>query len=272
MGDDAQLKLLWHRLMWYKQYQAFDVFKAKLNFIGLVILPLIPTDSLNTTHLMRIGSIWSMGRITRTLGDKAAYRIANLARSMNDNSFFTYSSKLLSATDDGFKVIMARMRAREQAIRKILSEQPGTRITPEARSKVEDEFYSKLLDSEGNIDPSSDTYLKSIIEENTLTTELSGFAAGLDAAFNKAPALKPFYLFARTGVNSIALGMKNTPLLNLALDKQRYLSAALDGNGLAKVQKYGINSLDELRNEKALMLGCNCYCCCLHGYPEIPQR
>ena len=190
-----------------------------------------------------------------TDGDKAAYNIANIARGLNNNNLLTYSTKLMSATDDSFRVIMARARAREQAVRFALDQQDqGIVMSKAARAEAEDRFYKGLLDENGDVDLNSDMFLKSMSDEVTLTQELTGFAAGLDAAFEKAPILKPFYLFARTGVNGLALGMKNTPLLNLALTKQRKILTGSAKN-LDELRQFGINSMEDLANEKSLMLG-----------------
>ena len=51
-----------------------------------------------------------------TLGDKAAFYIANIARSMNDNRFLTYSTKLMAATDDAFAFIIGRAKMKEKAL------------------------------------------------------------------------------------------------------------------------------------------------------------
>ena len=51
--------------------------------------------------------------MTRGTDDKAAYIIGNVARGMNNSNLLTYSTKLMAATDDAFRLIMARARARE---------------------------------------------------------------------------------------------------------------------------------------------------------------
>lgn len=188
-------------------------------------------------------------------GDQAAYNIANLARNMNSNKYFTYASKLLSATDDGFKVIMARARARQQAIRFAMDKKKaGTVLDAADRAAAEEQFYKGLLDSDGNVDINSDTFLKSAYEEVTLTTELDGFAMGLQTAFNRAPMLRPFFLFARTGVNGLALVGKNTPIVGALMTKQRAILSGTAEN-LADLQKYGINSMEDLATEKSLIIG-----------------
>ena len=83
-----------------------------------------------------------------------------------------------------------------------------------------------LLNDAGDVDidliPSSRAWYK----EATLTQDLSGSAKGLEDTFNRSPWIKPFFLFARTGVNGLALTAKNTPLVNLVLEKQRAILSA----------------------------------------------
>ena len=190
-----------------------------------------------------------------TEADKAAYNIANIGRTLNDNSFFTYSTKLMAATDDAWKVIMARARAKEQATRFILdSKKNGVTFSEVDSRAVQDAFYNGLLDEAGDVDINSDTFLKSMVQEATLTQDLDGFAKGLETAFNKSPWIKPFFLFARTGVNGLALTAKNTPLVNLVLEKQRAILTGSADN-IDALRKYGINNAAELANEKALMAG-----------------
>jgi hypothetical protein len=187
--------------------------------------------------------------------DKAAFNIANMSRSLNNNSLLTYSTKLMAATDDAWRVILARGRAREKAMRAALDQRSmGVKVDGDSMKVLQDKFYNDLLDADGNIDLESDLFLKSTVQEATLTTELDGFAKGLETLFNKSPWTKPFFLFARTGVNGIAMTTKYTPMLNLMLDKQRAILAASADN-LQPVSKYGITNAADLANEKALILG-----------------
>ena len=83
-----------------------------------------------------------------TDGDKAAYRIANLARSANQSNFLTYSTKLMAATDDAFSMILARARARERAFNNALSDKAAgsmVEIDQNVMRKYEDNLYSEIL-------------------------------------------------------------------------------------------------------------------------------
>ena len=193
-----------------------------------------------------------------TDGDRAAFQVANMARSLNDNSFLTYSTKLMAATDDSFRYLMARSRTREKAMKFMMDQHKKgyvTEITPELLKDADDMFYSKLLDADGNINPQADLFLESAAKEATLTTDLSGFAGGLEELFNRTPLAKPFFLFARTGINGLALTAKNTPLLNYALKSQREIFSTKLTDDLSHLLKYGIENADDLANAKALALG-----------------
>ena len=150
---------------------------------------------------------------------------------MNQNPVLTLSNNLMNATDAAFDVIMGRARAKEKAMREIVDMQQTVNIPfqkdKELFKSIEDRYFKDLYDEDGLY---NDEFLKNAAAESKLNADLSGFAKGLDQAFDKAPFLKPFYLFARTGVNGIAMTMKYTPGLNLALKKQRDILMASPDN------------------------------------------
>ena len=237
--------------------EAFEVFKTKLK--GYWSGDVATMKSRYSDYTKRDEEWASLQFWTETRGtdaDKAAFNVANMAREMNSNSFLTYSTKIMAATDDAFQVLIARSRAREKAVRQALEEAgPGQiNIDKKVMKRQEELFYRDLLDEEGNINPESDVFFKSVVEEATLTTDISGFSGALDNAFKQSPWLRPFFLFARTGVNGLALTAKSTPILNLVLDKQRAILTATADN-LGSVQKYGITTASDLANEQALMAG-----------------
>lgn len=192
-----------------------------------------------------------------TDADKAAMWIAGNARKLNDNKFLTYSTSIMGATDDAFTLIMARARSREKALRAALDQKKAGRVSevsPKMLQEYENYFYKDLLDSDGNINIESDLYLKSTVKEATLTQDLSGFTAGLEDLFNRFPFTKPFFLFARTGINGLNFSYKTSPLLGLA-HKQTIDILRSSADDLSLVSKYGINTADDLANAKALIAG-----------------
>ena len=189
-----------------------------------------------------------------TLGDKAAFYMANMARTLNDNKFLTYSTKIMAATDDTFGYILARAKGKEKAMRAAMDAVDAgdvVEITPNLLKEYENRFLGQIMDRDGNITDAATLYAK---KEATLTTDLTGFSRGLNDVFEKAPWAKPFFLFARTGVNGIALTAKHTPGFNLLVKEYNDIARATADN-LGDVAKYGISTADELANAKALQTG-----------------
>jgi len=189
-----------------------------------------------------------------TAGDRAAYFMANQARSLNDNKFLTYSTKIMAATDDTFGYILGRAKAKEKAMREamdLMSSGKVTEITPDLMKNAEDRFLAKILDADGNITDKATIFAK---QEATLTTDLEGFSKGLNDVFEAMPWAKPFFLFARTGVNGLSLTAKHTPGFNFLVKEFNDIAFA-DPNNLLSVKKYGIETAEELANARALQKG-----------------
>jgi len=194
-----------------------------------------------------------------TDGDRAWFNLANMARSMNNNSFLSYSTKLMAATDDAFAYILGRAKMREKAMRSAMDAQNKkaltaySEITPELVQVYEEDFYNQIFDGNGDI---IDSAVKWARKEVTLTEELNpqGFAGGLNAVFQANPWAKPFFLFARTGVNGLKLTAKHTPGFNLVVQEFNDIAFA-NPNNLENVVKYGITNAAELANAKALQTG-----------------
>lgn len=187
-------------------------------------------------------------------GDKAAYYMANMARSLNDNKFLTYSTKIMAATDDTFGFLLARSRAKEKAMRLAMEQMNRgniTEITPDLLKNAQDRFYAQITDADGNISEAATLFAK---EEATLTTDLTGFSKGLNKVFETTPWAKPFFLFARTGVNGLSLTAKHTPGFNFLVKEWNDIAFA-DPSNLSGLQKYGIETAEDLANAKALQVG-----------------
>lgn len=189
-----------------------------------------------------------------TKADKAVFYMANLARSMNDNRFLTYSTKVMAATDDAFGYILGRGRLRARAYREVVGELGDANfkeISPEAIAKAENKLIDKIFDPDGNL---KDEYIKNARAEVTLTQELDGFAKGLNKVFEKTPWARPFFLFAKTGVNGLNLTAKHTPGFNFLVKEWNDINFARPDN-LESVAKYGIKNAQDLANAKALQYG-----------------
>ena len=202
---------------------------------------------------------WTEESGRATDGDKFWFSVANSARALNNNSFLTYSTKLMAATDDAFGYILGRAKMREKAMRSAMdAQQKGaltaySEITPELIRVYEEDFYSQIFDGDGNI---IDAATKFARKEVTLTEELNpqGFASGLNQVFQAHPWAKPFFLFARTGVNGLKLTAKHTPGFNFLVKEFNDIAFATAAD-IEDLAKYGITNATELANAKALQTG-----------------
>ena len=152
---------------------------------------------------------------------------------------------------------MAKSRSREKALREALDAKAAGEIfdiTPDILKQAEDLEYKKLLTPDGNLDLAKDSYLNSQFKEVTLTSELGVMGKNLDKVFNDAPFLKPFFLFARTGINGLKVSAKNSPLVSMLLKESRDIAFGTVDD-LPKLAKYGIETAEDLAQAKSLFAG-----------------
>jgi len=239
--------------------ESFTLFREKLNSYWKGDIRTIKTRFSEYTQAddnWEILRRWAEDSGRADAGEVAAFRMANMARQMNNNNLFTYSTKIMAATDDAFGYILGRAKMREKAMRRVLDMQSVDGIKlPEINKDLmkayEDDFYAQVFDKDGNI---IDEATKFARKEVTLTQDLTGFAKGLNDVFSAAPLAKPFFLFARTGVNGLALTGKYTPGFNFLVKEFNDIAFANPAD-LASVNKYGIFTPEELANARALQTG-----------------
>lgn len=235
--------------------EAWQYFKHRLNGYWSGDISTIRSRyaeySASDAHWALLGE-WSETK--GTAGDKFWYGFANMARAANNSNLLTYSTKLMAATDDAFTMIMARMRAREKALNLALESQADeliSEINPKIIADFEDRFYKEIFDeSDGSI---NDSILEIARQEATLTKDLTGIGQKVEQVFNDIPMLKPFYLFARTGVNGLHLSAKHLPLINYALKESREILTATVGSENAI--KHGLETAQDIANAQALVHG-----------------
>ncbi len=237
--------------------EAWTLFKTKLNSYWAGDVATVKSRYSEYTkgeEQWQVFGDWIENSGRATDADKAAYYSANMARKLNDNSFLTYSTKIMAATDDTFGYILGRAKAREKAMREAMdmfNTGQYTEITPQVLKESENRFLQQITDADGNILDEAVEFAK---REATLTQDLTGFSKGLNQIFEATPWAKPFFLFARTGVNGLTLTAKHTPGFNFLVKEWNDINFAKP-NDLSNVAKYGITTAEELVNAKALQQG-----------------
>ena len=236
--------------------ESFELYKRRLNSYWAGDISTMKTRFVERT---KMDDQWQMyGHWAETRGnkiDKILYRTANMVRGLNDNSFLTYSTKLMASTDDAFALIIGRAKSREKAFLKAAEKLPdGNFQNLDAKffREYEDNFNKEIFDANGNITDKAAEFSR---REATLTQDLTGFSAKLADAFNEAPWARPFFLFARTGVNGLALTAKHTPGFNFLVKEFNMIAKAKPGDNLQDLAQYGINNATDLMNAKAIQNG-----------------
>ena len=161
----------------------------------------------------------------------------------------------MASVDDTFRFMLGRAKMREKAMRRVLDLQGSgielPEITPQLMKAYQDDFYGQIFDAQGNLVDEAAVFAA---KEVTLTQDLTGFAKGLNDVFTATPLARPFFLFARTGVNGLALTGKHTPGFNFLVKEFNDIAFA-NPNNLDSVAKYGITNATELANAQALQTG-----------------
>jgi hypothetical protein len=191
-----------------------------------------------------------------TLGDKAQAKFANSLREMNKLSIFNYGPRIMRSMDTFFSQIIGRGRQRQLAFNEVydkykaqgivVSDADLDRLVRESELK----FESKVFTADGQL---SDEMAKFAADEAKLTQELRGAAKDLDKLFDQTPFIRPFLLFARTGVNALTMTSKYTPILNSFIDEHvAIMTKNFDDPSMAQ---YGIRTAEDLEIAKATMRG-----------------
>ena len=188
-------------------------------------------------------------------GEKAAFGLTNISRWHNHSNWFAYTMKLLSATDDGLTMILARARARSKALMGAMEARTQgliPDISPELIKEYEGRFQDEIFNPQTGV--VNDNLLAYARGEVTLTKDLTGWGKALDTMFNTYPQTKPLYMFARTGINGLELTMKHAPGFNFFVKEFNDIARATPDT-LDQVAKYGIETAQELKNAKDLQMG-----------------
>jgi hypothetical protein len=125
-------------------------------------------------------------------------------------------------------------------------------ISPELLREYETRLQNEIFDP--NTGAINDSMLSYARGEVTLTKDLTGFGRSLNELFSTYPQTRPFYMFARAGINGLELTMKHAPGFNFLVREFNDIARATPDD-LTNVVKYGIENAQDLANAKALQNG-----------------
>jgi hypothetical protein len=189
-------------------------------------------------------------------GDKMVAHFADQLRNLNKSPWLNYGPRIMKSMDTYFSQIIARGRQRQLAFDDVWGklEAQGKIITdqdmPNLIKEVEADFESKVFSADGEI---TDEMAKFAGDEAKLTKELTGWTKKIDEVFDQLPILKPYFLFARTGVNALQMTSKYTPILNTFIREHKdIMTKSWDDPVMIE---YGIKSQNDLNIAKATMKG-----------------
>ncbi len=234
--------------------ESFTFFKKRLNSYWAGDLSTIKTRYIERNVLDDQWQFYGHWAETRgTVTDKILYRTANMIRGLNDSSLLTYSTKIMAATDDAFQLMIGRARAREKAFLAAADKMGDSNFANfdnKFYRDMEDNFNKEIFDENGMVTDAMAEYSR---QEATLTAPLTGFGKNLSKAFDDAPWARPFFLFARTGINGLNLTAKHTPGFNFLVDEFNQIAKAKVPT--PELQQFGIHSQQDLINAKAIQNG-----------------
>jgi hypothetical protein len=191
-----------------------------------------------------------------TAGDRASAKFADALRGINKIPVFNYGPRIMRSMDTFFTQIIGRGRQRQLAFENVYKKinDKGLVVSDadldDLVRAAEVDFEGKVFDGDGRL---TDEMAKFAADEAKLTQELTGFAKSLDKMFDQAPFFRPFFLFARTGVNALTMTSKYTPILNSFIKEHSdIMSKSWDHPDLLQ---YGIKTASDHEIAKATMRG-----------------
>ena len=181
------------------------------------------------------------------VGKVAMFNFAKLTSRYNSNQFVRWGVNALQAIDGFTNSMMAAGTARAKAYDKLMASANGA-FSQEAFLETADTLYRNSFDDTGLLTDEAAKFAASEIAlnlDNKVVSELEKIIA-------RAPALKPLFLFPRTGVNALEVAWSFNPLsaLGMAQGRARQLFRARTAAEKAAVlREHGIHEFTDIAFE-----------------------
>ncbi len=166
-----------------------------------------------------------------------------------------WGTNAMVASDQYVNVTLATHKARTLAYEEVF-QQTGGKVTKKLLRAAEEKHYANMFDKNGLI---KDKAVKKSAGELALNLD-NELSDGVNNLLNKYPVLKSFFMFPRTGINAVRLGLSYTPIaaipgtgrmskILLAGDDQTKIMAALAEHGVKKNDPNAMTIFQNLRAE-----------------------
>jgi hypothetical protein len=166
------------------------------------------------------------------LGKLMQYRSARFLYDLGNWRWFKYGTNGLVSADAFVNTTVATQLAKSRAWDEVFSIGYKGKELAEQLAKAEKLAYDEMFDAAGNLTDQAVKYASGEIAMNLDDQVASWISSGL----NKAPFLKPFFMFPKTGVNAAKMAMSYTPLALLP-NTNRYAKVLWAGDNLDKVKE-----------------------------------
>lgn len=228
---------------WRMATNANEALISNRDIVGVVK----PASVLESARWKEIGRVINSGD---DLWAQARYGMATTMMRMNNMKIFNYPQKVLTGIDIFTKTTVGRQELKMRAFDKAVANVGENGNFNELLGKYTDELYNSIFSNNGDV---IDISARRIGEEAALQTPLTGTLLKIDQVTNDIPAVKPFFMFMRTGINSLDFTFKHTPLAAAYGETNAILRA--NPNDLSSVYEYGIDTIAKLDEAKAVALG-----------------
>lgn len=167
---------------------------------------------------------------------------AKMNKNVSEMAFMRYGTNAMIASDQYVNASLATQASRMRAYDEVF-EATGKAPTKRALIAAERKNYEAMFDRNGLI---TDDAVKNSSSELALNldTYVSDKVGGL---INNFPLLKPFFMFPRTGINAMMLGLSYTPLARLGPSSKysKILTAGKDKDKIfAALAEHGVKPTD----------------------------
>ncbi|UAW01090.1 internal virion protein [Synechococcus T7-like virus S-TIP28] len=162
----------------------------------------------------------------QTPGERGAVFFMTKLHDLNNNPWATYPSRALTAGDEMFKTLVARMEMKRQVFDESLIKTGTAKFDP-------DTYAQKLQEKLGRNGEIVDEQLREVTTEATFQQELKGVMKAVDNLTKSHPVFTYLMPFVRTPHNLMVYAGTHTPGLNRFLDEYKAVMAGTDENAKA---------------------------------------